>query len=285
MTEPRILITVTGMGDPEEGDTFSWAARLFPDGELYRAKGRDWLQFPDGGQIYLLEVRYEDVNDALLTKNENVKSALSAGPDKIDKALQEYPGDVITQVLVDKAIDAAQMRFMGKYMEALHLARALVGPAGNIGIARIGVLCHSLGTLIAFEGLARCYDKSEILQVVPVNLVMCAPMLAPMCTVQRKLRMRRYLVAMGACRPSRHNPASKKTDSIIRHCLAIYDRKDPFHRIHSDAFYGPATNPKNKLVDKFHYFDSDADNLWEGHFMEESYLRHNRQLIAEFLFQ
>jgi hypothetical protein len=283
MPDADILVSITGMGDPEEGDTDSWAQLLYPNAEMYASGGRKWLQFPTGRQIYLLEVLYEDINDALLGKYEGLRQILSSwAPEQIEKVLNEYAGDVVMQVLTDAAMDATQKRFIAAYAKAIQLSISVMGAGADIRQARVGVLSHSLGTLIAYEGLHRTYEVNDFIRFIPVNLVMCAPMLRPISAVVGYANRRRYLATYGCQRPHRQNSATGKTESLIARCIAFYNRTDPFYRIHADSFY--AHGPTRDLVDSLITFETHPKYFWEAHSMGESYLVNNRETIAQLLF-
>jgi hypothetical protein len=284
MATAEILISITGMGDPDDGDTDAWAQTVFPTGTMFASGGRKWLQFPNGRQIYLLEVLYEDVNDAMLAKYEGMTDAFFGwAPDMIEKKLEEYLGDVVVNVLSDVTMDMTQRRFVAAYAKAVQLATSVVGMDGDIRTAKVGVLSHSLGTLVAYEGLYRTYDTSDFLRFIPVNLVMCAPMLRPICGVQAFLQKKRYLAQRKCQRPSRTNPVTGKSESIVRQAIAFYDRRDPFYLIHADSFYDN-TKPNQDLVDRFVTFETKPKFPWMAHAMTDSYLANNRAAIAEFLF-
>ncbi len=287
MSDARILITVNGMGDPDAGSTFAWSRALFPDAEEHTADGRRWLDTADG-RVYLLEVRYEDVNDMLLAKHQGLREGLrdlipENTPDVVEETLEEFVLDVVEQVLVKEALDAAQMEFLGTYVEALRIAGDEAGDDGDPRTIGIGVLAHSLGTLVAFEGLHRAADSEDILHFLDVNLVLCAPMLAPMHAVQSHLpaQSHRYLVDRGPVKPTRHNAFLGTDEPVIGTGLLFYDTDDPFHRIHSDAFYDV---PGPKLADEIVKYASHPDLFWKGHDMLGSYLAHNRDRIVEGLF-
>ena len=242
-----------------------------------------WLD-TEGGPVHLLEVWYEDVNDALLEKHEGLRDLIPDGTSsQVERALEEFAFDVLHQVLDKAALDAAQMRFVATYIHALSIAMDRVGDDGDPHAARIGVLAHSLGTLVAFEGLHRAADSEDILDFVPVRLVLCAPMLAPIHAAQARLPSQsdRYLVSRGPVKPTRFSPFDDADVPVVSRCLALFDRDDPFIRLHSDEFYAV---PEDPLVDELVKYSSDSPAPWSAHDMVGSYLTHNRDRIVETLF-
>ncbi|NUO62610.1 MAG: hypothetical protein HOQ11_15345 [Gemmatimonadaceae bacterium] len=283
MPIPEILIMIVGMGDPESGDTDAWAQALFPGGSLVTTGDRK-VMYTGAREIHLFEVIYEDSNEAIRQKFETLSHLLpSATPEQVKDSLEDYAYDVVENVLLRGALDAAQLRFVQTYARALKRALELVGPTGDIHDARIGVLSHSLGTYIGYEGIYRAFDTAALVQVVDVNLVTCAPMLAPIYHVLHALGADRYLTE-NACRKPYKRTASGRWYSMIRRCGALYNRKDPFIHINDAAFY--ARTPDNDLVDEFRLFSTDTPlkRFWEGHSMIESYIAHNREVIASWLF-
>lgn len=285
MAGAEILISITGMGDPESGDTDTWARALFPGAVLIDQGDRKLLRIGTR-DIHLLEVLYEEYNEAIREKIETLGQLLPAQtPEKVKETIEDYAFDVVENVLLDGALEASQLAFVATYNEAVERARELVGPTGNVRTARIGVLSHSLGTLIAYEGISRAFDTAMILSVVDVNVVMCAPMLAPIHHVLQFLgKDDRYLTRNASRKPYKRSAAGRWY-SMIKHCLAIYDTRDPFHHIHDDAFYAPS--PDNDLVEEMRTYTSDTPltRFWEGHSMEGSYLANNREAIARWLFR
>jgi hypothetical protein len=283
MTQPEILITINGMGDPESGDTYAWPQALFPGSALVSRNGRRTLEL-DGRTIHLFEVLYEAENEAVRAKFEVLGQLLpQATPEKVKDTLEDYALDVVQNVLLKGALEAAQLRFVEAYAQALDRALELVGPSGSLQQAKIGVLSHSLGTLVAYEGICRAFDTDLFVQVVDVNVVMCAPMLSPIYHVLNALGADRYLTRYGCAKPYRRT-ASHRWYSMIRRCQAIYDRRDPFFRIQDLDFY--ERTPTYDLVDELRMYESSfpLSRFWEAHSMEASYLRHNREAIAAWLF-
>ena len=285
MASAEILISITGMGDPESGDTDVWARSLFPDGVLIDQGDRRILRVGTR-DIHLFEVLYEEYNDAIREKIETLGQVLPGStPEQVKETIEDYAFDVVDNVLLDGALEASQLAFVATYNEAVERARELVGPAGNVRTARIGVLSHSLGTLIAYEGIYRAFDTAMILSIVDVNVVMCAPMLAPIHHVLHALgKDDRYLTRNASRKPYKRS-ASGRWYSMVKHCLAIYDTRDPFHHIHDDAFYANA--PDNDFVEEMRTYTSNTPitRFWEGHSMEGSYLANNSDVIAQWLFQ
>lgn len=282
---PRILISLHGMGDAQAGDTHAWAKTLFPGAEEHSTDGRTWID-TDIGKVWLVEVRYEDVSEALLEKYEGLRELLPEGtPELIREKLEDFLFDVLQQVLVKEALDAAQLRFVGGYVEALEIAHAEVGAAGDVRAAKIGVLAHSLGTLVAYEGVHRAAESEDILDFVPLNMVLCAPMLRPICAVQSTLpgQSDRYLVTRGCAKPRRYNAFHDEMVPVVKRCVAFYDTDDPFHHIHSDEFYDSTVEGQD-LVEEVVRYSSNPRFFWEGHDMIGSYLTHNRETIVEVLF-
>jgi hypothetical protein len=282
MPNPEILISISGMGDPEAGDTEEWAQALFPSGALVNRAGEITMEV-DGRVIHLIEVLYEDSNEAVRQKFEDLGHLLpQATPEELKDILEDYALDVVENVLLKSALEPAQLRFVEAYNKALDLARRLVGESGNIRQTKIGVLAHSLGTLIAYEGICRAFDTALIASVVDVNVVMCAPMLAPIHHVMQAVGVDRYLTRNGCNKPYQR-AASGRFYSMIRQCLLIYDRRDPFRLIQDMSFY--ERDRDADLVDEFRIYDSATPlkRFWEGHSMIESYLAHNREVIASWL--
>jgi hypothetical protein len=270
-----ILILAHGMGHSAPGDCFAWASQLYPDAEQFTKNTRRWLQFPDGSQKYLLEVFYEDVSDVLKDKYGALWSAtLGKVPDQWRQPVETCISDVAQNVLLDHSIDQAQSRFVAKYLEATLLAQALAGPSGSPTSIPIGVLAHSLGTLIAYEGLFRSADVAGAFSLHPVSLVVCAPMWSPIRKVQAAARRRRYLVDKGLVKPGRFSPiAADVFEPLVKRCTAIYHTSDPFLLIQDQSEYtkGPANNG---LIDEFVLVDSGSMPNPASHNMGSSYLTH-----------
>ena len=284
MPRPEILISISGMGDPETGDTDEWAQALFPTGALVNRGGEKTMEVDGGGRvIQLIEVLYEDSNEAIRQKFEDLGHLLPVEtPEEMKGTLEDYALDVVENVLLKAALDASQLRFVQAYNAALDVARRLVGETGNVRQAKIGVLAHSLGTLIAYEGICRAFDTALITSIVDVNVVLCAPMLAPIHHVMQLLGEDRYLTRNGCNKPYQR-AASGRFYSIIRQCLLIYDRRDPFRLIQDMSFYDRSRD--NDLVDEFRLYDSGTprERFWEGHSMIESYIANNREAIVSWL--
>jgi hypothetical protein len=285
MAAAEILISITGMGDPESGDSDAWARLLFPTGVLIDQGDRKILRVGTR-DIHLLEVLYEEYNEAIRAKIESLGQILPGNtPEEAKATIEDYAFDVVENVLLDGALDASQVAFVETYNEAVQRARELVGQTGNVRTARIGVVSHSLGTLIAYEGVSRAFDTAMITSIVDVNIVMCAPMLAPIHHVLQALgKQDRYLTRNASRKPYKRSAAGRWY-SIVKHCLAIYDTRDPFHLIHDDEFY--RNTPDNDLVEEMRTYTSSTPltRFWEGHSMEGSYLANNRDAIAEWLFR
>jgi hypothetical protein len=282
MPNPEILISISGMGDPEAGDTDEWAQALFPAGALVNRAGEKTMEV-EGRVIHLIEVLYEESNEAVRQKFEDLGHLLpQATPEKLKDTLEDYALDVVENVLLKSALEPAQLRFVEAYNKALDLARRLVGESGNVRQTKIGVLSHSLGTLIAYEGICRAFDTALITSLVDVNVVMCAPMLAPIHHVMQAVGVDRYLTRNGCSKPYQR-AASGRFYSMIRQCLLIYDRRDPFRLIQDMSFY--ERDRDADLVDEFRIYDSGTPlkRFWEGHSMIESYLANNREVIASWL--
>jgi len=282
MPTPEILITISGMGDPESGDTDEWAQALFPAGTLVDGQGGKTMEI-DGRVIYLVEWLYEDSNEAIREKFESLGELIPEGTDAETKdTLEDYALDVVENVLLKSALEPAQLRLVEAYNDALDLARRLVGPAGSVRQTKIGVLSHSLGTLIAYEGICRAFDTALITSVVDVNVVMCAPMLAPIHHVMQLVGEDRYLTRNGCNKPYQR-AASGRFYSMIRQCMLLYDRRDPFRLIQDMSFYERTRT--SDLVDEFRTYESATppSRFWEGHSMVGSYLANNREVIASWL--
>lgn len=271
---PRILISITGMGDPGSGDTDAWATTLFPDGVVETSGARKWIRRGED-KTFLVEVSYEDLNDAIRAKFERVwDSVLGAGPENLQTVLEEFVGDVATNVLLRDALDGAQRRFVDAYSTALTIAIGEKPKGTDTRRSRIGVLCHSLGTLIGYEGLYAA-SRAPLITHVSTKLVMCAPMLSAIGAVQSFIDQDRYLTRHGC-----NKPAQPRT---IARCLALYDLSDPFYRIQARNYY--TAGERGDLVDEYHEYDSDPGlRRWEAHSMIGSYLQNNRDRIARFLF-
>jgi hypothetical protein len=283
MANPEILITISGMGDPEAGDTDAWAQALFPTGALVVQGDRKTLEV-DGRTIHLFEVLYEDSNEAIRQKFESLAQILpQETPEKAKDTLEDYAFDVVENVLLKGALDASQLRFVQTYSAALDRALELVGDTGDIRQTRIGVLSHSLGTYIAYEGVCRAFDTESLVQIVDVNVVMCAPMLAPIYHVLHLLGPDRYLTENGSRKPYKRTAAGRWY-SMMRRCRGIYDRRDPFHLIHDAGFY--ERRPDNDLMDEFRTYASTTPltRFWEAHSMSGSYIANNREAIVSWLF-
>jgi hypothetical protein len=276
-----ILMLAHGMGHSAQGDCFAWASQLYPDAEQFTQDTRRWLEFPDGRQKYLLEVFYEDTNEVLRAKYADLWNRVHGRlPDQWREQVETCLTDVAQNVLLDQSIDQVQSAFVRKYLEATLLAQALVGPRGNPFDVRIGVLAHSLGTLIAYEGLFRAADVVSKMAMHPVHLVVCAPMWSPIRKVQRALGRRRYLVERGLTKPGRFNPILPTVfEPLVRKCTAIYHTSDPFLMIQDQSEYnrGPANNG---LIDEFVLVDSGTMPNPASHNMGSSYLTHPGSRMA-----
>jgi hypothetical protein len=258
------------MGDPLSGSTDEWVKTLFPSGTIETSGTRKRVQV-GSERIYLLEVTYEDFNDAVLEKFDAMTRLVANASEGVRDALKEYAGDVVTQVLVKNALDGAIRRFLDAYSEAIRIAIREKPPGTDTREANLGVLSHSLGTLIAYEGLFAAGRSPFLTTVLEANLVMCAPMLSPISAVQSFIGQNRYLTRFGCRKP--RNPAT------IRQCLALYDESDPFFQIQGAHYYD--YSDRNNLVDNFVLFDSDPGvKFWDAHSMIDSYLANNNNRIA-----
>jgi hypothetical protein len=279
----EVLITITGMGDPQTGDTDEWIRKLWPGAPFATHGDRRWVELSPDRKIYLFEVKYEKENDAFREKLSTVSSLLPGGtPEVIGKSLDEYFGDVWQNVLVGDQIVASQLRFSNEYRRAIALIGQL-DPTLDLRKARISVLAHSLGTLVAYEGLYRVFETPEIMMAPSmVNLVLCAPMLSPMHAVQSGLSIDRFLTRYGCTRPKRTNAATNAVMSNIRRCLGIYNTSDPFYLIQKNDFY---RRQGADLMDEYIRFDANPGWMfWKAHAMVGSYIENNRDKILEVLF-
>lgn len=267
-----VVIFAHGMGHSAKGDCFAWASLLWPDAEQFTKDTRRWLQFPDGRQTYLLEVFYEDINGDFRRKYGELFDKITGKlPEECREPVDTCVSDVALNVLSDAAIDSVQSRFVAKYLEARELARSIVGPSGAPTTVNIGVVGHSLGTLIAYEGLFRSADVLSAAALHPVSLVVCAPMWSPIRRVQVGAKARRYLPIRGFTKPGRINGATLAFEPMIRRCTAIYHSHDPFLLIQAQTDYtaGPANNG---LIDEFVLVDSGNLPNPAAHAMGSSYL-------------
>ncbi|MEO6444364.1 MAG: hypothetical protein ABIZ91_17700 [Gemmatimonadaceae bacterium] len=270
----EILIIAHGMGHSRPGDGYTWASLLYPTAEQFTKDTRRWLQFPDGRQKYLLEVFYEDVNETLRNKYSQLWDGVTGQlPEQCRSMVDTCITDVTQNVLLDHSIDLVQSRFVAKYLEARELAQALAGPEVAPTAVPIGVLAHSLGTLIAYEGLFRAADVASAFALHPVRLVVCAPMWSPICKVQAALKRRRYLPLQGLVKPGRVNRATRKFEPLISRCTAIYHTSDPFLLIQDRAEYMQGS-ANNGLIDEFVLVESGNLPLPASHAMGSSYLTH-----------
>jgi hypothetical protein len=269
-----ILILVHGMGHSAQGDCYAWAASLWPDSEQFTSNTRRWLQFPDGRRTYLLEVFYEDVNDVLRSKYAQLWDGLTGKlPEAWRAGVDTCITDVAQNVLSDVSIDQVQTRFVYKYLEARELAQALAGPATSPTTIPISVLSHSLGTLIAYEGLFRAADVASAFALHPVNVVACAPMWSPVRKVQILAQRRRYLAKRGFVKPGRINPATQIFEPLIKRCTTLYHSSDPFLLIQDQSDYQQGAG-NNGLCDSFEVVDSGSIPNPASHNMVGSYLTH-----------
>ena len=198
----EILITITGMGDPQTGDTDEWVTKLFPTAKFVSKGSRRWIEVSPSRHIYLFEVRYEKENDAFREKVAKISSFLPAwAPDVVGAKLDEYFGDVWQNVLINDQIVASQLRFSNEFRRAMALIGELDPTLAPLE-ARIAILAHSLGTLVAYEGLYRVFATPSItMRRSQVNMVLCAPMLSPIHAVQSNAGVDRFLTRNGCTRP------------------------------------------------------------------------------------
>ncbi len=267
-----ILILVHGMGHSAQGDCYAWAATLWPDAEQFTKDTRRWLQFPDGNKKYLLEVFYEDVNDVLREKYSALWNGVTGKlPDAVRSNVDTCVTDVAQNVLSDVSIDQVQTRFVYKYLEARELAQALAGHSSAPETIPISVLSHSLGTLIAYEGLFRAADVAGAFALHPVNVVACAPMWSPIRKVQILAQRRRYLPKRGFTKPGRVNQATLVFEPFIKRCTTVYHTSDPFLLIQDRSDYQQGS-ANNGLIDAFELIDSGAVPNPASHNMVGSYL-------------
>jgi hypothetical protein len=283
MAHPEILIAISGMGDPEAGATDDWATALFPGCSLVDTGAEKRIEI-GGRTIHLLEVLYEDSNEAVRQKFEALSQIVpAAAPDALKDTIEDYALDVVENVLLASALEPAQLRFVETYNKALDKARALVGEEGNVRQTKIGVISHSLGTLIAYEGICRAFDTELLTSIVDVNVVMCAPMLSPIYEAMHAVGVDRYLADNGCNKPYQRS-ASGRRYSIIRKCMGLYDTRDPFWLIQAKEFY--KKRPTNDLMDAFVTYESATPltRFWEGHSMLGSYVATKGSEIAEWLF-
>jgi len=262
------------MGQSSPGDCFAWATLLYPDAEQFTKDTRRWLQFPDGSQTYLLEVFYEDVNDAVRNKYASTYQSLTGEiPEQWRAQIDTCVSDVAQNVLLDHSIDQVQSRFVGKYLEARLLAQSLAGPTSSPSAIPISVLAHSLGTLVAYEGLFRASDVASGFPLHPVRLVACAPMWSAIRKTQIRLDRRRYLPQRGFTKPGRVNQATLRFVPMVTRCTAIYHTSDPFLLIQDRADYTRGS-VNNGLIDEFVLVDSGNTPTPGAHSMGSSYLSH-----------
>lgn len=271
------LIMVCGMGDEQQHGTDSWAKKLFDAEVQSDAQGR--FVSTKNGKIYLFEVFYDDLNNLLLKKYEGLKRLYESSPVGIDE-LKSHMHDVIVNVMVPDMINAVKDLFLLQYNKVLE---TIVKLECTNEESKIGVLSHSLGTYIAYEGLYAVCRSNEIVTYIDLGLVMAAPMLSPIYYVQSKLGLQNYLTQNCSSKPFRLVRKNKKKGPI-KNCLAIYNTMDPFYLIHSDKFYDP-DEVNNDLVDKFIKYKNgpNAENL-NTHSMENSYIPNNRKEIITALF-
>lgn len=285
MRVPRILLLMHGMGKAEQRDTFAWASHLWPDGQQFESGERRWIDTPDGYRTYLLEIYYEDLNEVIASKYAPAWESILGKEDATLRAkLETYVGDVVHHVLTDGAIDAAQMRVRAKYCEARELSIALTRGTGRLPErVPIAMLSHSLGTLIAFEGLWRMAQVWEHLSYHPVRLVACAPMWSPIRKVQLALKRRRYLATHGISRPVM-TLATGLPGALVTHCTALYRSDDPFLLLQDERDY-EATGSPDGLIDVYRKVIINPKTL-NGHSMTDAYLANPecRALIARGLF-
>lgn len=271
------LIMVCGMGDDPEHGTDAWAKKLFDAEVQSDAHGR-FVKTKDG-KVYLFEVFYNDLNNLLLKKFEGLKRLYESSPVG-SKELKSHVHDVIVNVMVPDMINAVKDLFLLQYNKVLE---TIVKLQCTNEESKIGVLSHSLGTYIAYEGLYAVCRSNEIVTYIDLGLVMAAPMLSPIYNVQSMLGLQNYLTQNCSSKPFRLVRKNKKKGPI-KNCLAIYNTMDPFYQIHSDKFYDPI-ELNNDLVDKFiTYTDGPNSTNLNTHSMENSYILHNRQEIIKALF-
>ena len=269
-----ILIFAHGMGHSRPGDCYAWASLLYPDAEQFTRDTRRWLQFPDGRHKYLLEVFYEDTNEQLRAKYASLWDGLeTALPAQWRQGIDTCVSDVAQNVLLDGSIDQVQTRFVYKYLEAREIAQTLSPPGVSPTRISISVVAHSLGSLIAYEGLFRAADVASAFAMHPVRLVVCAPMWSPIRKVQLKLGRRRYLPSRGFTKPGRTNRATGAFEPLISTCTAVYHSSDPFLLIQDTSDYTQG-GANNGLVDEFVLVDSGPTPLPSSHSMGSSYLTH-----------
>jgi hypothetical protein len=273
------LILVTGMGDARRNSTDEWAKLLFPGCTIKKSGDKKWLKTGDR-KIYLFEVYYDDLNQMLLEKFEGLKKLFDSapGPAKIKEFLETHINDVMQNVLVPDMINASQARFVEQYSKMI---QTILDEGVHLSDARVGVLSHSLGTLVAYEGLYKVCDTREIIKFVDLGLVMAAPMLSPICAVQSSMNIQRYLTRNRSMKPYKRR--GSKMTSPVTECVAIYNKKDPFYLIHNDAFYDRRI-VNNDLVDTFIKYDEGPTRRnVNTHSMESSYIPKNRELIIKTL--
>ena len=280
-------MTVAGMGDPQEGSTTEWARILFPDGVLESSGDRRWLARPGGDRIYLVEALYEDINTLANDKFAPIWDLIPDDiPDGGVTAFRESFGDVCTNVIVGEVLATTRQRFIECYAKAIQIAIDISFP-NDFRDIKFGVLCHSLGTYVTYEGLHSIYSAPFVVQYLPTRVVFCAPMLRPICQSQEiavasQLMAPTHLTTQ-KCRRPRRTTALGLSESFVDRTLFIHNKSDPFYAIHHHAWYRHTEN--RDLVDEFRTIDSDPGiRFWNGHNMGDVYLQLNRAHIVEVLF-
>ncbi len=272
------LILITGMGDSPQNSTDSWAQLLFPNGDLQTGNDFKWLQV-NNRKIYLFEVYYDDLNQMLLAKYEGLQEIFDLAPDSVSGFLETHVHDVITNVLVPDQINASQLRFVEQYRRA---HEAMYFENANPTNSKLGVLSHSLGTLVAYEGIYKAMSLSNFVDPIPMSLVMAAPMLSPICKVQSLLGLERYLTQNRSMKPYLTDAIGRRV-TWLKKCLAIYNKKDPFYLIHNPDFYD-RNQVNNDLVDEYVEYDEGPSlQNFNTHSLEESYIPNNKENIINTL--
>lgn len=277
------LICVTGMGNAAQNSTDEWVKLLFPEGVIETSGDRKWVKVGNR-KVYLFEVYYDDINQMFYEKYQGYSDLLSSAG-AASSFLETHGNDVFLNVLDPNVLNASQTRFVEQYKNVYELMLEL-GAYPNTSV--LGVLSHSLGTLVAYEGLYKVLQSDYFVDgYIDVNLIMAAPMLRPIFGVQNflsdsRLLSERYLIQNASQKPYRMIGGLRTT--LIKKCLAIYNKKDPFYLIHDADFYS-TSKPNNDLVDvMIEFTDGDSNFQIKNHSMKESYIPNNKELFLETFF-
>ncbi len=277
----KVLLTIHGMGDPETDSSIRWAEELFETEASVAGEVEGSKVFKiesEDEPVYILEIFYDDWNQLFYAKREAMDKLLSLTPDLIKKPLECHVADVLQVVFTDATRQTNAMQVLEAYTKALKFVIQQPERVNFNRDLKIGMLCHSLGTYLIYEGCNLIANTNALIRKPSCNVVLCAPMLSPIQWAQDLTQIHSFLTKNG-----NKNPNIAGGDKpFVNHCLALYNEHDPFYLIQKKDYYTPAPG---HFVTDFKTYKEGAPYLPGNHEMSGSYIKHNREKIIEALWR